>query len=218
MRPNKPKYISDDKLKKIPISECGEPFVNIRNYSEDIVIDVEAISRKFQALKDDECYVRKSVAERLVIAQRILPQGHKLMIHDGFRPLAAQKWWWNKILADMKRKHPKMSDSARIKETAKWIAPLDLPPAHSTGGAVDLTIARTDGKSLDMGTKLNAVDDKSITSSAGISKQAQRNRRLLCKVMTKAGFVNYPLEWWHWSYGDKYWAAINKTHAIYAQK
>jgi hypothetical protein len=20
------------------------------------------------------------------------------------------------------------------------------------------------------------------------------------------GFVNYPTEWWHWSYGDRYWA------------
>ena len=24
--------------------------------------------------------------------------------------------------------------------------------------------------------------------------------------MTGAGFVNYPTEWWHWSYGDRYWA------------
>ena len=23
-----------------------------------------------------------------------------------------------------------------------------------------------------------------------------------------AGMVNYPTEWWHWSYGDRYWALI----------
>ena len=34
--------------------------------------------------------------------------------------------------------------------------------------------------------------------------------------MKKAGFVNYPPEWWHWSYGDRYWAAaLNKKFAIY---
>ncbi len=28
--------------------------------------------------------------------------------------------------------------------------------------------------------------------------------------MKKQGFVNYPAEWWHWSYGDKMWAAYGK--------
>ena len=25
-------------------------------------------------------------------------------------------------------------------------------------------------------------------------------------MLTWSGFVNYPTEWWHWSYGDRYWA------------
>lgn len=34
--------------------------------------------------------------------------------------------------------------------------------------------------------------------------------------MTSAAFVNYPSEWWHWSYGDKYWAAmLNRPYALY---
>jgi D-alanyl-D-alanine dipeptidase len=33
--------------------------------------------------------------------------------------------------------------------------------------------------------------------------------------MTEAGFVNYPLEWWHWSYGDKYWARVSAATAVY---
>jgi D-alanyl-D-alanine dipeptidase len=34
--------------------------------------------------------------------------------------------------------------------------------------------------------------------------------------MTGAGFVNYPSEWWHWSYGDRYWAVVTgEPHAIY---
>ena len=32
------------------------------------------------------------------------------------------------------------------------------------------------------------------------------NRALLIELMSAAGFVNYGTEWWHWSYGDRYWA------------
>ena len=27
------------------------------------------------------------------------------------------------------------------------------------------------------------------------------------------GLVNYPTEWWHWSYGDRYWALISGADA-----
>ena len=29
--------------------------------------------------------------------------------------------------------------------------------------------------------------------------------------MTSAGFVNFPAEWWHWSYGDREWANLQKN-------
>ena len=28
-----------------------------------------------------------------------------------------------------------------------------------------------------------------------------------------AGLVNYPTEWWHWSYGDRYWALMTGARA-----
>jgi D-alanyl-D-alanine dipeptidase len=34
--------------------------------------------------------------------------------------------------------------------------------------------------------------------------------------MRATGFVNYPTEWWHWSYGDRYWAyALGKRIAFF---
>jgi D-alanyl-D-alanine dipeptidase len=34
--------------------------------------------------------------------------------------------------------------------------------------------------------------------------------------MSRAGFTNYPKEYWHWSYGDVMWAELNnKNTAIY---
>jgi D-alanyl-D-alanine dipeptidase len=37
--------------------------------------------------------------------------------------------------------------------------------------------------------------------------------------MTKAGFINYPKEYWHYSYGDVMWAELTgSTTAIYGIK
>jgi D-alanyl-D-alanine dipeptidase len=39
---------------------------------------------------------------------------------------------------------------------------------------------------------------------------------MLASALQGAGLVNYPTEWWHWSYGDRYWAmASGRGSAIY---
>jgi D-alanyl-D-alanine dipeptidase len=40
------------------------------------------------------------------------------------------------------------------------------------------------------------------------------DRAILAQALRPAGLVNYPTEWWHWSYGDRYWALV--TGAPYA--
>lgn len=52
---------------------------------------------------------------------------------------------------------------------------------------------------LDMGTNYDCFSELAQTGSAKISKEAQANRRLLKSAMEKAGFVNYPKEWWHYT-------------------
>lgn len=49
------------------------------------------------------------------------------------------------------------------------------------------------------------------TASAGIGTPAGENRRMLGAALSAAGLVNYPSEWWHWSYGDRYWAFATKA-------
>jgi D-alanyl-D-alanine dipeptidase len=36
------------------------------------------------------------------------------------------------------------------------------------------------------------------------------NRNILQKAMIKAGFKNYPSEWWHFCFEDKMWAAYSR--------
>ena len=44
----------------------------------------------------------------------------------------------------------------------------------------------------------------------------RKNRQVFFDVMKKAGFSNYEKEFWHWTYGDYYWAKRNKKpFAIY---
>ena len=78
--------------------------------------------------------------------------------------------------------------------------------SHLGGGAVDLTIVNGKGKELDMGgdtfderEALNYYERKKNLTKR--EKEIRKNRRLLKKVMTKAGFKAYSKEWVHWRYG-----------------
>ncbi|WP_244100070.1 M15 family metallopeptidase [Burkholderia anthina] len=43
-----------------------------------------------------------------------------------------------------------------------------------------------------------------------------RNRQIPSDALTDAGFTNDPSEWWHGSFGDRYWAVMQRqSHAIY---
>jgi D-alanyl-D-alanine dipeptidase len=94
-------------------------------------------------------------------------------------------------------------------EASKKVAPIDtIVPPHSTGGAVDVIIMDSSGEILDMGAGFNDLTVATYTNYVGVSPVVAKNRKMLVLVMEKSGFVNYPTEWWHWSYGDQYWAAM----------
>jgi D-alanyl-D-alanine dipeptidase len=96
---------------------------------------------------------------------------------------------------------------------------LESPPPHSTGAAIDLTLAFSRNP-LWMGT---IPDDTSEAAHPDYFEkhpeyqkvvgrftflEALWNRRLLYWVMTEAGFVVHPYEWWHVSKGDQIWAKL----------
>lgn len=45
-----------------------------------------------------------------------------------------------------------------------------------------------------------------LTASTLISPEARANRNVLSGAMSAVELVNYPMLWWHWSHGDRYWA------------
>ena len=95
----------------------------------------------------------------------------------------------------------------------------EIPPLHSTGGSIDLTLVYTDTKKeLDMGVEFDEfslLTNTNYFEEHNINDNIKYNRRILYNSMIKAGFTNLPSEVWHYDYGNRAWAFYKKTKAIY---
>ncbi len=127
----------------------------------------------------------------------------------------------------MQNLYPEWSHDQIFEETTKLVSPVinrdgtpNVPP-HSTGGAVDVYLIHETGQLVDMGIEVKDwMEDKdgalSQTDSHHISAKAQLYRNIMSKALSSVGFINYATEYWHWSYGDRYWAHLTgQSHAIY---
>jgi D-alanyl-D-alanine dipeptidase len=208
--------ISDPRVVRVPIAECGEPLVDLRDVEGEEAIQLDARKR------DDAgvwLNVRVGVADRLRRAQAAAPNGVRLLVIEGFRPLALQRFYFDRYVEELRAEHPTWGSRQLRAFASRYVAPPDIVPPHSTGGAVDVTLVDASGE-LDLGTRVNASPEESggacFTAARGLSREAASNRTLLRQLMEGAGFVNYGTEWWHWSYGDRYWAfATAAPAAIY---
>jgi D-alanyl-D-alanine dipeptidase len=209
--------IGDERVKKVPVRESGEAIVNLLESHASLAFDLER--KNVQKESSTLFHSRKTVGDMLVKAQGHLPSGLKLMIKECYRPMSVQKKFWDGYAAYLRTQNPSWSEERISIENSKLNAPLDVAP-HTTGGAVDLTLSDSNGQWLDMGTEFNASPHKTegatFTDATNISLEAKANRKILVNALSSAGFVNYPTEWWHWSYGDKYWALLTgQAFAIY---
>lgn len=188
-------------IKKVIVNENREPLVEI----------VE--SDRVKLLKDHKYlspYLRKSALELLYKATDNLPSGYKLLIVTAYRPIWMQHELWRRRLRQMAKAHP-FQMIFQYKRWRKEASRYTSPPggsSHQSGGAMDLTIIDNQSNQLDMGTNLtDAYGIKVHTENNLITEDQRKNRKILYDAMTRAGFVNYPLEWWHYCYGDRMWAA-----------
>ena len=185
--------LSDDRITSIPAIENGEPLVELFTRS------VATNGRQF---------ARESVADRLALADTFLPVGIRLHVVEGLRPIESQQEIYDGYRAELERLHPGISDHDVHVLASRFVSPIEVAP-HVAGAAVDLTLVGAHGP-LDLGTPIDATPEQSngacFFAATNISREARTNRALLADVLTAAGLVNYPTEWWHWSYGDRYWA------------
>lgn len=205
--------ISDAEIQSVPVRECGEPLVSVRGLPGLRVIDE---TRPGHALFH---LVRRSVAERLVIAQHALPAGLHLELIEGLRPRWLQRQWFEGHLAALRALHADRDEATLHHEVTGFVADPDSTAPHTTGGAIDVRLVDARGREIDVGcpadTPAHLCEGRCHTAAANLSPQAAQHRRLLVEAMAGAGFVNYWTEWWHWSYGDPYWGWMTGRDAIY---
>ena len=143
-----------------------------------------------------DIWVRKRVAVMLDNAQRSLPPHFELKVVSGFRDSYVQR-----------ALQVKFPDFRKIASES----------GHATGGAVDVILYYC-GKEIDCGSGYLDFSPDTPTWSKRLNRQQQRCRFILYNAMTQAGFINYPLEWWHFCYGDKMYAAYKfEKKAIYGK-
>jgi D-alanyl-D-alanine dipeptidase len=200
--------LCDPRVAAVPDDDDGDPLADLRTVG-DLLLDGRAADA-------DGAYalLRRGVVDRLLFAQRLLPVGLRLLVVEGYRPPETQQAIFIGYRDELHGLHPDWSPERLHVETSKFVSPVAVAP-HSTGGALDLTLCTADGAELDMGTALDATPEASgnacFTGAPHIPVAARWRRRVLAEALGRAGLVNYPTEWWHWSYGDRYWTVVTNA-------
>jgi zinc D-Ala-D-Ala dipeptidase len=191
--------LSDPRVIDIPLRENGDPLVRL-----------DASFGPGRAL------VRKALADRLTEARGSLPSTVGLRVVEGLRSAASQLAIVASYSAELSAARPGIGTAELRRLSSRFVAPIEVAP-HVAGAGVDLTLVDASGHDLDLGTPIDATPEQSngqcYFAAAGLSQEARANRALLAKVLRAAGLVNYPSEWWHWSYGDRYWALMTGAAA-----
>lgn len=218
--------------KTILIEECGEEMEVLD--SEEFFL--EPMYFNWGYCDTPIIRARSKVHEKLRKAQKYLQSlrpGWRLKIWDGFRTTKVQKILFDNYYGILKKEHKDWSHEQLFDAVGVFVSPPShdetAPSPHNTGGAVDLTLADENGKEVEMGSRFDEFHEKSFTDyykkflddekdvmteelpgteaiSLSDAQKFNENRKLLRDVMESEGFVNYAGEWWHFSYGDQFYA------------
>ncbi len=224
----------------IPIVDSGEPLVSLPSSVYCLEPHPYFSLGAPYTNSNDPWKLRLAVIDRLLNAQENLyraESGLKLAVFDAWRSVEVQSFMVQHVVQKQcQAKGLDISDQGHSKEIDKikqevnrfWALPStdkNQPPPHSTGSAVDLTLADLEGSVLDMGSpidEIGSISNPDYFESIAHEKDNSdafiwnKRRKLLSNVMKEAGFVQHPNEWWHFSYGDQMWAWLSKSDkAIY---
>jgi D-alanyl-D-alanine dipeptidase len=213
---------------QIPIEECGERLIPIPTNSLSLELPHPYVKLGAEYGNKSPYCLRQGVVQALLEAQFLLEKrypGWKIKVYDAYRPVGVQQHMvnhtFNSLVRELGLYEHQLSAQQRQNLWGKvyqlWAAPsLDrtMPPPHSTGAAVDVTIINDLGEPLDMGGEIDELSERShpdyyVSDRDGESQQYQFNRQLLSRIMTNSGFIRHPQEWWHFSLGDQMWAWLH---------
>ncbi|MHB8249370.1 MAG: M15 family metallopeptidase [Acidithiobacillus sp.] len=152
---------------------------------------------------DPRPWLSEPAAQALApVQEALLAMDLSLLILDAYRPARAVRHflcWAGDGVEDAQlrqRFHPTLAKAELF--TAGYLAPRS---SHSRGSTVDLTLcAQGAGEdTLPMGTEFDFFGPASWPQALRIGLQERANRLLLQQLMLAHGFVQSPLEWWHFT-------------------
>lgn len=225
----------DNPYQTLPIVDCQEPLLSIAPETGlSFAMPHPYVTLGAPYAGASPWRLRRGVLAALSEAQAALQQRHpdlRLQLFDAWRPLAVQAYMvWREFgrqaracglslaqyqgAADLQQRAPQLHAQLAPRVFEFWSPPSSdpqTPPPHSTGAALDLTLADADGQALDMG---SAIDETSMRAyprhyaadETSSGRCYHQRRQLLDEVMRLAGFAQHPNEWWHYSLGDQLWA------------
>jgi zinc D-Ala-D-Ala dipeptidase len=141
-----------------------------------------------QVYPEARAFLQRPAAEGLVAVHRELAtHGYGLLIHDGYRPWAITKLFWEMTPPALR----------------EFVADPASGSKHNRGCAVDLTMYdRGLGTAVVMPSGYDEMTRRAYPDYRGGPPDARGRRDLLRAVMERHGFTVEPNEWWHFNYKD----------------
>jgi D-alanyl-D-alanine dipeptidase len=162
-----PKYV--DVSTKVPDAILDVRYATSNNFTKKVVYDSAKV------------YLVKEAANALkAVADDLRKKGYRLVIFDGYRPLAVQRIFWE-IMPD-----------------PKYVADPAKGSRHNRGAAVDLSLADLQGNYLSMPTEFDHFGVEAHHDYLNLTEKQISNRSLLRETMEANGFQHLPTEWWHY--------------------
>lgn len=190
-------------LRAVGCKENGERLVNLDEADSNLRTHYRRTDSGVRSV-----LVRESVYQKLCNVQKKLPPNMHLLIEEGYRSFAYQEEYFLKELLGQAKAHPSLEFNALLEQTHQFVA-LPSVAGHPTGGAIDLTLAYDD-KEVDMDGAIADFRHPDLlpTHSPHATPEQKKWRITLHDLMVAEGFAPFYGEWWHFSYGDREWAAF----------
>ncbi len=224
----------------IPVDDTNplfhEPMVNLADYNIAFesyhAVSDGSNAPYFKAIQGSrqEGWLRKTYVEKLMqVNENLRPFGAELLILDAYRPIECQQGLWHFFYERGRSEIPNASeDDCRnyalgyVRDPRKFDK-LDTRtfPIHITGSSVDVTLRDINTHQLlNMGSKFEEINPISKTDyfehqldKGLIEKDDIRllNRRMLDWAFTKEDFLNDPILYWHYDWGNQIWIKVKKA-------
>jgi len=192
---------------------------NTWNKEIDYLVNLESVELKnYYNENKFSILLREQVKKKLLeINNYFKDNWYYLAIKIWYRPYQVQKNLFSKVYNYLLEKNPEKSKEKIYNETRFYVSDPDnsISP-HLTWWAVDIVLYTKNNDLVDMWCRVNHLWEESNITTNKITKKQRENRIFLIDSFLKFWFANIASEWWHFSYGDQYWAKFyGKEKALY---